>query len=137
MEKVQKSPPKIKKNIYLAQKLRKLKLFKFKKFWIWSEGGGWKFSKSSEIQKVLNYPSLFGNFFPNFPGFYSDASPRSKIWRRKNKHGCNKLRQNHANLVLYVVFAIFMQSFCFMSVWYCLFFFDVFILYVVFDYLII
>ena len=26
---------------------------------------------------------------------------------KKNKHRCNKLGQNHANLVLYVVFAIF------------------------------
>ena len=44
-------------------------------------GGGRKFSKSSEIQKVLNYPREGGGFkpnwefFPNFPVFFSDGSP--------------------------------------------------------------
>ena len=30
--------------------------------------------------------------------------------QQSNKHGCNKLGQNHANFVLYVVFAISMSS---------------------------
>ena len=52
-----------------------------KKFWIWSEGGGQKFSKSSEIPKVLNYPrgggpSLIGNFSHIFRFFFSDFSPK-------------------------------------------------------------
>ena len=45
------------------------------------QGWGRKFSKSSEIQKVLNYPrrggsSLIGNFSQIFPFFFSDGSPK-------------------------------------------------------------
>ena len=45
--------------------------------------GGRNFSKSSEIQKVLNYPrgvggaSLIGSFSKIFPFFFSDASPKA------------------------------------------------------------
>ena len=45
-------------------------------------GGGRKFSKSSEIQKVLNYPRGGAKpnweFFPNFPVFFSDGSPKKR-----------------------------------------------------------
>ena len=50
--------------------------------------GGWKFSKISEIQKVLNYPKGGGvkpnwEFSPNFPQifpfFFSDASPKEVL----------------------------------------------------------
>ena len=43
-------------------------------------GGGRNFSIISEIQNILNYPRGGGvkpnwEFFPNFPVFFSDASP--------------------------------------------------------------
>ena len=46
-------------------------------------GGGRKFSKSSEIQKVLNYPrgggaSLISNFSQIFQFFFSDGSPKKR-----------------------------------------------------------
>ena len=58
--------------------------------------------------KLHGTPKLLLRLFP------SGKSSRvtvifKKFWNlhRKNKHRCNKLGQNHANLVLYVVFAIF------------------------------
>ena len=53
--------------------------------------GGWKFSKISEIQKVLNYPkgggsSLIGNFpqiFPKFSPFFLVTPPLKRFYDYK------------------------------------------------------
>ena len=48
----------------------------FKKFWN---------SESSELSEGGG-SSLIGNFSQIFPFFFSDASPKSKIWKKKNKN---------------------------------------------------
>ena len=51
-------------------------------FWNWSDGGGQRFSKCSENQKVPNYPrggggNLNWEKFPNFPIFFFDGFPKT------------------------------------------------------------
>ena len=62
-------------------------------FWNWSDGGGQRFSKCSENQKVPNYPrgggvNLNWDKFPNFPVFFLMASLNISVWVSNNISHC-------------------------------------------------